>query len=99
MRSAMLNETSMMELSEAIASLKTPEEVRQFLTELCTPSECTDFALRWCLMKQLLQGRPQRTISQDLGLSLCKITRGSKFMKDKTSIFRRLILACLQLQD
>ena len=90
-----IDETSMREVAEAFASLKTADDVRRFLGELCTPSECRDIALRWHLMKQLLDGVPQRAIAKDLGLSLCKITRGSKYMKDEASLFRRLVLRCL----
>ena len=91
-----IDETSMREVAEAFASLKTADDVRRFLGELCTPSECRDIALRWHLMKQLLDGVPQRAIAKDLGLSLCKITRGSKYMKDEASLFRRLVLRCLR---
>lgn len=90
-----IDEASLQEVAQAFASLKTADEVRRFLAELCTPSECRDIALRWHLMKRLLDGVPQRTIAKDLGLSLCKITRGSKYMKDETSIFRRLVLGSL----
>ncbi|NLE41869.1 MAG: transcriptional regulator [Lentisphaerae bacterium] len=86
----------MREVAEAFASLKTADDVRRFLGELCTPSECRDIALRWHLMKRLLDGVPQRAIAKDLGLSLCKITRGSKYMKDEASLFRRLVLRCLR---
>ena len=89
-----IDETSMREVAEAFASLKTADDVRRFLGELCTPSECRDIALRWHLMKRLLDGVPQRAIAKDLGLSLCKITRGSKYMKDEASLFRRLVLRC-----
>ena len=93
---AEIDETSMREVAEAFASLKTADDVRRFLGELCTPSECRDIALRWHLMKRLLDGVPQRAIAKDLGLSLCKITRGSKYMKDEASLFRRLVLRCLR---
>ena len=91
-----IDETSMREVAEAFASLKTADDVRRFLGELCTPSECRDIALRWHLMKRLLDGVPKRAIAKDLGLSLCKITRGSKYMKDEASLFRRLVLRCLR---
>ncbi|MGI5868846.1 MAG: Trp family transcriptional regulator [Kiritimatiellia bacterium] len=91
-----IDEASMMEVAEAFRSLKSAEEIRRFFDELCTPAECRDIALRWLLMKQLLDGVPQRAIAKDLGLSLCKITRGSKYVKDETSVFRRLALRALK---
>ena len=43
-------------------------------------------------MKLLLAGRTQRSIAAELGLSLCKITRGSRELKSPNSICRKLIL-------
>lgn len=81
-----------MEVATALASMRSPEDVRRFLGELCTDSECRNIALRWHLMKLLAEGVPQRKIASDLGLSLCKITRGSKYVRDETSIFRRHVV-------
>jgi TrpR family trp operon transcriptional repressor len=36
-------------------------------------------------MKDLHDGKTQREIANDLGISLCKITRGSKILKDPES--------------
>ncbi len=84
-------EESLKEVAVALSEMESPDEIRRFLSEICTDSECRDIALRWHLMKMLADGVPQRTISKELGLSLCKITRGSKYMKDETSIFRRFV--------
>ena len=86
-----IDETSMREVAEAFASLKTADDVRRFLGELCTPSECRDIALRWHLMKRLLDGVPQRAIAKDLGLSLCKITRGSRVLKHPDAVVTGLL--------
>ncbi len=88
-------EESLMEVAGALSEMNSPNEIRRFLGEICTDSECRDIALRWHLMKMLAEGIPQRTISKELGLSLCKITRGSKYMKDETSIFRRFIVKAM----
>ncbi len=88
-----------MEVASALSQMESPKEIRRFLGEICTDSECRDIALRWHLMKMLADSVPQRTISKDLGLSLCKITRGSKYMKDDTSIFRRFIVQTMKKQS
>lgn len=59
--------------------------------ELFTPSEQKDLALRWDLMKDLYRGIPQREIAANHGISLCKITRGSKILKQKGSYCRRIL--------
>ena len=44
-------------------------------------------------MRELLAGKSQRAISRELGLSLCKITRGAKYARDEASLFRKAVLA------
>ena len=80
------------ELSEAFASISDPSEIRKLLMEICSESECCDIALRWRLMKMLASGMTQRRIAESLHMSLCKITRGSRYMKSEDSILRRLVI-------
>ena len=80
------------ELAAAVARLRGPAEVARFLEELYTPSECVELSKRWALMRELLAGKSQRAIARELGLSLCKITRGAKYARDERSLFRRAVL-------
>ena len=80
------------ELSAAIASLSDPAEVDGLLRDLCTPSECVDRAKRWRLVQELLSGKSQRAIARDLRMSLCKITRGARYVNDPSSVLRRCAL-------
>lgn len=79
------------ELIHIFATTTDAELMRKLFDELLTPHEREDVSLRWNLMKQLYQGVPQREIATKLGISLCKITRGSKILKDRTSYCRRLL--------
>lgn len=94
-RSALV-EKNLQEIAAALAEMQSPDEIRRFIGEIWTESECRDIALRWLLMKLLAEGVPQRTIACELGVSLCKITRGSKYMKDETSVFRRYVVESLR---
>ncbi len=67
------------------------DEMCKLLEEMLTPNELKDLVLRWNLMKDLYQGKPQREIASSYGISLCKITRGSKILKQKDSYCRRLL--------
>lgn len=80
------------ELSAAIASLSDPAEVDGLLRDLCTPSECVDLAKRWRLVQELLSGKSQRAIARDLRMSLCKITRGARYVRDPSSMLRRAVI-------
>jgi TrpR family trp operon transcriptional repressor len=79
------------ELSRALAGTSDPRLIADFLRCLLTPAETADIAARWALLKDLKAGRSQREIAKNLGLSLCKITRGSRELKKKDSPFERIL--------
>ncbi len=78
-------------VTDVLSSIGSPEEMRQFLNELLTPGELRDIALRWRLLELLAAGVPQRRIAEDLSISLCKITRGSKVLKRRDSVTSRVL--------
>jgi TrpR family trp operon transcriptional repressor len=78
------------ELAKALAMTDNRALVRDFLYCLLTPAEIADIAARWALVKALKQKIPQREIAKDLGISLCKITRGSRELKKPDSAFMRI---------
>lgn len=82
--------TSIGEMAHALSGAN-PEEIAEFLYSLFTPAETDEMAKRWALVKSLAQGTPQRQIAQNLGLSLCKITRGSRELKKERSSFRSML--------
>ena len=73
-------------ISDVLCDIRDPEQMRWFLEEILTPAERRDLSLRWQLMKMLKQGIPQRKIAKELGISLCKITRGAKILKQDDSV-------------
>ena len=90
-----LLEGSFEELSRVLAATEDPALVRDFLTSLLTPSERLDVAARWELVNRIDLGETQRRVAQELGVSLCKITRGSRELKKPDSPFK----AMLRLRD
>ncbi|MBN1980564.1 MAG: hypothetical protein JW795_03475 [Chitinivibrionales bacterium] len=81
----------MTELVEVFCKITQPEEMIRFFDEIFTQSERSDLTLRWQLLKMLHEEIPQRTIAQQLQISLCKITRGAKYIKDANSITRKYL--------
>lgn len=79
------------EISKVLASIKDEKLIESFLKSILTTKEITDISSRWELVKLLDEGMSQRHIAQKLGLSLCKITRGSRELKKKNSPFKYFI--------
>lgn len=79
------------EIAEVLAELRRPAEVRDWLQALLTPCERARLCLRWRLVCLLADGVPQREIARQLGISLCKITRGSREIQRGPGLFRRMV--------
>jgi len=79
------------ELADVLAQTSDPVLIEDFLQSILTPTEVTNVATRWELVKLMDQGMSQRRIAEELGLSLCKITRGSRELKKEDSPFARML--------
>ena len=79
------------ELCRVLAFTNDRELLESFIFCLLTPAETADIASRWALVKELREGRTQREIAKNLGVSLCKITRGSRELKKPSSGFMRIL--------
>ncbi len=79
------------DLIKIFASTTDVNYMKKLLEEMLTPNELKDLRLRWNLMKDLYKGLPQREIAASYGISLCKITRGSKILKQKDSYCKKLL--------
>ena len=67
-------------LFEAIASLRTAEECRDFLRDLCTPAELQAMADRWAVVNFLKRGIPYREIQRLTGVSVTTIGRVARYL-------------------
>ncbi len=62
-------------LYEAIVSLKSVEEAKQFFEDLCTPTERQAMSDRWRVVEPVKQEIPYRTIYEQTGVSVTTIGR------------------------
>ncbi|MDR2802870.1 MAG: trp operon repressor [Treponema sp.] len=79
------------EMARVLAKTTDKTLIVDFFSEMFTPAECADIAARWALIKALNKKIPQRAIAKELGLSLCKITRGAKELRKPCSAFSRML--------
>jgi len=67
-------------LAEALLTLKSVEECRSFLRDLCTPAELQAMADRWAVVGDLQRGLSYREIHRHTGVSLTTIARVARYL-------------------
>lgn len=80
-------------LYEALLTLKTPQELDAFLSDLCTPSELRAFAERWAVARLLDDKlKSYREIALEAGASPTTVVRVARFLKEMPHQGYRLVL-------
>lgn len=57
------------------------DDMESILDDLLTPQEIIELAERLELLKQLKQGKTQRDIAEDMGISVTTVNRWSRILK------------------
>jgi len=78
-------------LAKIISDIKTDVEALQLLQELLTQSELDTLSKRWRILNLLNQGKTQRDVAAQLQVSLCKVTRGAKILKQPQAIVKKYL--------
>ncbi len=79
------------DLVDVFCRIRDSRTMLLFFREIFTEAERKDLTLRWKLMKMLKKGLTQRKIASELGISLCKITRGAKIVHNPKSITNQIL--------
>lgn len=77
------------DMIKLFTQVESEEDMKALFDDMFTQAEIRDFTIRWKLMNDLYEHVPQRTIAQELRISLCRITRGSRMLKKKDGYVRR----------
>ncbi len=72
-------------LSNALSRLRTMDEARAFLRDLCTPAELEALADRWQVVPHLLKGEPYREIHDATAVSVTTIGRVARCLGETGS--------------
>jgi len=70
--------------------------LKEFLTDLFTPSEIGEISQRWQIVKRLAQKEKHRDIAEELGIGVGTVTRGSRELRNREGGFH---LALKKLKD
>ena len=68
-------------LCKALLSLKTPEECKKFLRDVCTITEMRAITERWQVARMIKEKIPYRKIAEKTGVSTATITRVAHWLK------------------
>ena len=79
------------EISRLLAYTDDERIIEEFLKSILTKNEANEISSRWELVKLLNEGMSQRKISEKIGVSLCKITRGSRELRKKDSALKYML--------
>lgn len=81
------------DLSTALSTLKSPDEMERFLVDLCTPAELRALSERWHVARLLDQtDASYRDINAQTGVSTTTIGRVARFLKDEPHQGYRIVL-------
>lgn len=69
------------DLVQTFLSIKSKDEMNDFLRGILTPHELEDIPVRLQIVKKLKQGTPQKKIAEELNVGIATITRGSTELK------------------
>lgn len=75
-------------LSEALLSLRTPQEVKAFLEDLCTPAELEAMVDRWRVAQLLDRGYTYRDIRDLTEVSVTTVGRVARFIEHGNGGYR-----------
>ena len=79
------------DLIDSVVKIDSEVEMESFFKELLTESEIETLSKRWRILRMLNEGATQRDIAKELQVSLCKVTRGAKILKDEKSVLAKMI--------
>ena len=80
------------QLVRSFLLLENEEDVRAFLTDLCTPREICDFAQRLQVARYLDEGEPYVEVQARTGASSTTVSRVSKALNGEHGGYRRILI-------
>jgi TrpR-related protein YerC/YecD len=83
--------TAARSLSEALLTLETAQEAKQFLEDICTPAEIEAMVDRWRVAQLLDTGLSYREIRELTEVSVTTIGRVARFIEHGTGGYRTVL--------
>ncbi len=74
----MIRNNHLIELIDLLLSIKTKEDMENFLLGIFTPKELEEIPTRLQIVKMLKKGISQHQIAEKLGVGIATVSRGSR---------------------
>lgn len=88
----MYERSDVQQLVRAMLLLDDEDDVRAFLTDLCTPREICDFGQRLQVARFLDEGEPYVEVQARTGASSTTVSRVSKALNGEHGGYRRILI-------
>jgi Trp operon repressor len=90
MQSKGLYEKAREELAEFLGTVESTD-MEALLNDLMTPQEIMELVERIHLFRQLKEGKTQRAIAEDMGISVTTVNRGSRVLQFGTGVIEKYV--------
>ena len=80
----MSSQKRLQDLYELFASVRSKREAEILLKDMLTPKELRMVAKRWWELQELAKGERHRDVAKKVKISISKVTRGSRVLRDGT---------------
>lgn len=72
---------SLTQIAALLYGIQSEEQMMGFLEDILTPQEIVEISERIELCRQLLQGKTQRVVAEELGISVTTVNRWARILK------------------
>lgn len=73
-----------------IYAAKNPKDLKSLLADILSPAEIDDISNRIQILESLFKHQTQRDVSEKLGVSISKVTRGSHVAKHGSAALKKM---------
>lgn len=78
-------------LVDAFSQIKTDKEFAMFLRDILSDGEIDEFAGRLLVGQALAEGKSQRVVAKETGISIATVTRANKWLRRGTGGFMLIV--------
>lgn len=82
---------ALQDIAQVLYSIKDAEQMSWFLEDILTPQEVVEMAERIELCRQLLNGKTQRVVAEELGISVTTVNRWARILKFGTGATKQIL--------